>query len=66
MKIKKYSLLIVVNDDDTIAVEQFEDSTQCKLAYTQAIADGKTAYFYFTPAKSKSTLPSVPPIKVTL
>lgn len=66
MKIKKYSLLIVLNDDDTIAVEQFEDSTQCKLAYTQAVAEGKTAYFYFKPAKSKSTIPSVPPIKVNL
>jgi hypothetical protein len=66
MKIKKYSLLIVVNNDDTISVEQYDDSTQCKLAYTQAIADGKDAYFYFIPAKNKTTLPIAPPIKVTL
>ena len=61
-----FSLLIVVNNDDTISVEQFTDSTQCKIAYTQAVEDGKDAYFYFIPVKKKATIPSAPPIKVTL
>lgn len=66
MKVPNHSLLIVINNDDTISVEQFTDSTQCKIAYTQAVADGKDAYFYFIPAKKKATIPSAPPIKVTL
>lgn len=66
MRVLDHSLLIIVNDNDTISVEQFIDSTQCKIAYTQAIANGKDAYFYFIPVKKKSTIPSAPPIKVTL
>jgi hypothetical protein len=66
MKIPNHSLLIIVNNDDTISVEQFTNSTQCKIAYTQAVDEGKDAYFYFIPAKRKATIPSVPPIKVTL
>ncbi len=63
---KRYSLLIIVNNDDTISVEQYEDSTQCRLDYMQAVADGKDAYFYFIPTKIKTTLPKAPAIKVTL
>jgi hypothetical protein len=66
MRVPDHSLLIIVNDNDTISVEQFTDSTQCKIAYTQAIAEGKDAYFYFIPVKKKATTPSAPPIKVIL
>ena len=65
MALKKYSLLIVVNDDDTITVQQFENSTECKNAYVQAVEDGKDAYFYLSPRKTKTSVPSVGPISIT-
>jgi hypothetical protein len=66
MYIKKYSTLIIVNQDDTIKVKQFEDSTACVLEYRQALADGKDAYMYFIPIKRKSSVDNPSPVEVTL
>jgi hypothetical protein len=66
MYIKKYSTLIIVNLDGTIKVKQYNDSTECKIAYKQAIASGLDAYYYFMPVKRKSSVNNPNPVDVTL
>lgn len=66
MYIKKYSTLIIVNQDDTIKVKQFEDSTECTLEYRQALADDKDAYMYLMPVKRRSAVDNPLPVEVTL
>lgn len=66
MYIKKYSTLVIVNLDDSIKVQQFESSTECQIAYDQAIEDGLDAYSYFMPIKRKSAVNNPLPINVTL
>lgn len=66
MYIKKYSTLIIVNLDNTIKVKQYENSTQCQIAYKQAISDGLDAYYYFMPSKRKSAISNPNPIELTL
>lgn len=66
MYIKKYSTLIIINLDESVKVKQFENSTEGKLAYQQALADGLDAYYYFKTLKQKALLGNPLPIEVTL
>jgi hypothetical protein len=66
MYIKKYSALIVINLDGTIKVKQYENSTDCRIAYEQALLNGLDAYSYFIPIKRKSAVDNPLPVEVTL
>jgi hypothetical protein len=66
MYIKKYSTLIIINLDDSVKVKQYENSTEGKLAYEQALADGLDAYYYFRPVKRKAAANNPNPIEVTI
>ena len=66
MYVQKYSCLVVVNPDETIRVKQFSDSTACRNAYRQALAEGKDAHYYLMPVKIKTSVDNPLPVEVTL
>jgi hypothetical protein len=66
MYIKKYSTLIIINLDDSVKVKQYENSTEGKLAYEQALAEGLDAYYYFMPIKRITAISNPNPREVTI
>ena len=57
---------VIVDDGDELTITQYASSTQAKLDYKEALAEGYTAYFYAFPMKRKTTLDDPAPIEITV
>lgn len=61
----KYSA-VITRSGSSITVKQFFSSTDARLYYNEAKAQGKDVYLYFMPLKRRTNTINPAPIEVTL